>query len=281
MYRKQLRRRRAVLALLVISSFALLTATYGQGSGGLQEGVATVFSPLQKGADRALKPARDLVNWFDETFDARGENDRLREQLATARKQAVAGEVAKQQNNEFIQLLDIKRSNVIPSGYRQVPGNVIGRSSSVWYTNVTIDVGSSDGVAVNDPVISAGGLVGRVAGVTGGSAQVTMITDPDSRVAGKIARNGTQGVVIPVVGDPKDLTLEFLDSSKEIRRGESVVTAGWRGEGIASHFPPNLLIGTVTQAPISEREAAQQVHFSPAADLADLDIVEVLTGGDR
>ena len=48
-YRKQVRRRRAVLALLVISSFVLLTITYGQESGGLQRGVSTIFSPLQDG----------------------------------------------------------------------------------------------------------------------------------------------------------------------------------------------------------------------------------------
>ena len=65
MYRKQVRRRRAVLALLIIGSFVLLTVTYGQGSDGVQRGVSTIFSPLQDVADRALKPARDLVNWFD------------------------------------------------------------------------------------------------------------------------------------------------------------------------------------------------------------------------
>ena len=72
MYRKQVRRRRAVLALLIVGSFALLTITYGQGSNGLQRGVSTIFSPVQGVADQALKPARDLVNWFDKTFDARG-----------------------------------------------------------------------------------------------------------------------------------------------------------------------------------------------------------------
>ena len=36
MYRKQVRRRRAVLALLIVGSFALLTVTYGQGSDGMQ-----------------------------------------------------------------------------------------------------------------------------------------------------------------------------------------------------------------------------------------------------
>ena len=81
MYRKQVRRRRAVLALLVVGSFVLLTITYGQGSNGLQRGVSTIFSPVQGVADRALKPARDLVDWFDKTFDARGENSRLKAQL--------------------------------------------------------------------------------------------------------------------------------------------------------------------------------------------------------
>jgi rod shape-determining protein MreC len=281
MYRKQLRRRRAVLAFLILSSFALLTATYGQGSGGLQQGVATIFSPLEKGADRALKPARDLVNWFDETFDARGENKKLKDQLAVAQQQATAGEVAVQQNNQFTQLLGVNRSGVIPSGYSRVTGEVIGKSPSAWYSTVTIDIGSSDGVAVDDPVINGEGLVGSVAAVTHGSAVITLITDPDSRVSGKIARNGTQGVVTPVVGDPSDLTLEFLDSAKDIQRGQPVVTAGWRGDGVASHFPPNLLIGLVTQAPLSQQEAAQQVHLTPSADIANLDFVEVLTGGDR
>ena len=137
MYRKQLRRRRAVLALLVLSSFALLTATYGQGSGGLQQGVATIFSPLQKGADRALKPARDLVNWFDETFDARGENKKLRIS-SPLRKQAAAGEVALQQNNES------PGCSAQPLGGRFPPGTAAdGRrdrqDALLWYTRVAID----------------------------------------------------------------------------------------------------------------------------------------------
>ena len=86
MYRKQVRRRRAVLALLIVGSFVLLTVTYGRGSNGVQRGVSTIFSPVQSVADRALKPARDLVNWFDETFDARGRNSRLHTELEAARE---------------------------------------------------------------------------------------------------------------------------------------------------------------------------------------------------
>ena len=167
MYRKQVRRRRAVLALLIVGSFVLLTITYGQGSNGLQRGVSTIFSPLQAVADRALKPARDLVDWFDKTFDARGENSRLEDELHEARKQAVGGQAALAENAQLRKLLKLDRGPAIAaSAYKPVTGRVIARSPTVWHSTVTIDVGSGDGVDVDDPVISGDGLVGRIAAVS-------------------------------------------------------------------------------------------------------------------
>jgi rod shape-determining protein MreC len=280
-YRKQVRRRRAVLALLVIGSFALLTVTYGQGSDGMQRGVSTVFSPILSVADGALKPARDLVNWFDETFDAKGRNERLHEELKTTREQAVGAQAALAENAELRKLLDLDRSGAIPSGYEPVTGRVIARSPTVWFADVTIDVGSGDGVEVDDPVVNGDGLVGKVAAVTGGSARVTLIADHSSAVSAKIVPSGIQGVMKPSVGDPGDLILDFLDSEKRVGKGQSVVTSGWRGQGIESEYPPNLPIGEVVEASLLEQEAQQQVHIRPFADLRELDLVQVLTGGSR
>ncbi len=269
-----------MLALLVIGSFVLLTITYGQSSTGLQRGVSTVFSPLQEVASRALKPARDLVNWFDQTFDARGRNARLQLELDKARKQAVASQAAVAENAQLRRLLSLDR-RVLPSAYKPVTATVIGRSPTVWYSAVTVDVGSGEGVAVNDPVVNGEGLVGRVAAVTGGSAQVTLISDHSSAVSAKVVPQGVQGVVKAEVGDPEELILDFLDSSKHVPRGETVVTAGWRSQGLTSLFPPNLPIGEVTQASIPEQEANLQVHVRPYADLRNLEMVQVLTGGWR
>src|SRR6185369_14096751 len=119
-YRKQVRRRRAVLALLIVGSFALLSVTYGQGSDGVQRGVATIFSPIQSVADRALKPARDLVNWFDETFDAKGKNARLHAELEEARRQAVGAKAALAENAQLRKLVGLDESGAIPSGYEVV-----------------------------------------------------------------------------------------------------------------------------------------------------------------
>jgi rod shape-determining protein MreC len=270
-----------VLALLIVGSFALLTVTYGQGSDGMQRGVSAIFSPVQSVLDRALKPARDLVNWFDETFDARGRNSRLHTELEAARRQAVGAGAALAENAQLRKLLKLDESGAIPSGYKLISGEVISRSPTVWYSDVTIDVGSGDGVGVGDPVVDGDGLVGQVAAVTGGSAQVTLIADHSSAISAKVVPPGIEGVIKPEVGDPGHLLLDSINSARHPHKGEAVVTAGWRGQGIASRFPPNIPIGEVTKAGIVEQEAQQQVHLRPFADLRDLGLVQVLTGGSR
>jgi rod shape-determining protein MreC len=279
-YRKQVRRRRAVLALLVISSFVLLTLTYGQSSGGLQRGVSTVFSPLQVAADRALKPARDLVDWFDKTFAARGENSKLKAELIQARRLAVGGQAALQENAQFRKLFKLDHGSAIgASPYKPVTGRVIARTGSLLHSAVTIDVGSGDGVKVDDSVLSGEGLVGRVASVEGSSSQVTLITDHASAISAKVVPNGVQGVIRPDLGEPEELILDYIDSTRNIGVGQAVVTSGWRAQGLASIFPPDLPVGEVTSASLVEQKASQQVRLRPYADLANLDLVQVLTGG--
>lgn len=281
MYRKQVRRRRAVLTLLVIGCFVLLTASFGQRSNFIQSTVATVFGPLEEGASRALKPARDLINWFDETFEARGENSRLRNELEEARAEAIAGKAAQQENAQLRDLHGLAQAEAIPSGYDPVTARVIARSPSPWTGTVTVDAGSSSGVEVGDPVINGDGLVGQVSAAYGGSALVLLITDPSSRVSGRIVPSGVQGILQPEIGNPDGLVLGFLDRSEQVSSGSSVVTAGWRSENRASRFPPNLPVGVVTRAPLIEQEASQQVFVKPHADMSRLDFVYVLTGGWR
>ncbi|HEY5708732.1 MAG TPA: rod shape-determining protein MreC [Solirubrobacterales bacterium] len=282
MYRKQVRRRRAVLALLIVGSFVLLSATYGQGSRGFQRGVSSVFSPVQSAADRALKPARDLVGWFDQTFDARGENSQLKSELVIAREQAVAGQEAMHENAQLRKLLELDRSPVLAaSAYDEVTGRVIARSPTQWRSSVTIDVGDGDGVRVDDPVISGDGLVGRISSVGPGSSQVMLLTDHASAITAKVVPVGAQGVIKPEVGNPEDLILDFIDSTTEVHRGQTVVTLGQRAQGLTSLFPPGLPLGEVTKAPIVEQEANEQVDVRPFADLRNLDLVQVLTGGSR
>ena len=281
MYRKQVRRRRAVLIGLVLLGFVLLTVTFGKGSGSVGGPLGSIFGPVQDGAGRALKPARDLVNWFDETIAARGERDRLTADLAESRKQAVAGQVALQENKQLRGMANLQKKAGIADGFKPITASVITRSPTVWYSTVGIDRGSSDGIALNDPVVSPDGLVGHISSVSRGDAEVTLITDSTSAVSAKVVPGGAQGVVRATVGAPDKLVLEFLDQTKNIAKGQSVVTSGWRGEGLSSLYPRNIPIGEVDFAPIDEREAIQSVDLVPYPDMRNLDLLQVLTGGSR
>jgi rod shape-determining protein MreC len=282
MYRKQVRRRRAVLVLLVIVSLILLSTHFSEGSDGplhsVERGFATVLGPVEEGADRALKPGRDLVAWFDETFQARGENEALNSEVQDLRERLAAAESATKENEQLRKLLKLGPGGGI-AGYESVTSRVIGRSPTVWYATVTVDRGSSSGVRVDDPVITGDGLVGRVTDTTAGTAQVTLITDHRSAVSATVVPSGPSGVITPEVGDPESLLLDFIQNDREVNEGQTVVTAGWTSGRLSSAFPYGIPIGRVTEATIAEQETYQRVSIEPFADVRDLDFVQVLTSG--
>jgi rod shape-determining protein MreC len=279
-YRKQVRRRRAVLVVLVVVSLILLSSQFSEGSGGplhaVQRSIATALGPLEEGADRALKPVRDMFDWFGETFDARGENEELHEEVADLRDRVAEAESAVGENKELRALLKLGPSGGI-EGRQPVTANVIGRSPTVWYSTVTIDRGSSSGIHNDDPVITGDGLAGRVTDTTSGTSQVTLITDHRSAVSAKVLPNGPSGVITPEVGDPGRLLLDFIEEDREVEEGRMVVTAGWRAGRLTSLFPYGIEIGKVTDATIDEQETYQRVHVEPFVDVREMEIVRVLT----
>jgi rod shape-determining protein MreC len=283
-YRKQVRRRRAILVLLVVAALVLLSTQFSEREGGplhsMQRAVASVFGPMEEGATRALKPARDLINWFDETFNARGENDDLRSELQQLRTQLAQAQSAEGENKQLHELLSLDRQGTL-AGYTPVTARVIARSPTVWYSTVTIDKGSSAGVKMNDPVVTGDGLAGRITDVTRGTAVVTLITDDRSAVSARVLPDGPEGVAEPEVGDPSDLLLDFIDRSQPIHRGQILVTAGWSNGAISSAFPPGIPIGKVSETSMGEQQAYQRVHVTPYADIRGLDFVQVATGGPR
>ncbi|MFL5908467.1 MAG: rod shape-determining protein MreC [Solirubrobacterales bacterium] len=285
MYRKQVRRRRAVLLLLVAASLTLLSLYYREGNGGplhgAEEVVSTIFGPIQDGADRALKPVRDMVNWFHETFDARGENDRLNDEVANLRDQLARNQTQQHESKELSGLNELTSGGIVPDGTDPVTARVVGRSPTVWYSTVTIDKGTGDGIRVDDPVVAAQGLAGKITQTTPNTSQVTLITDADSAVTARVTPSGATGVVEPNVGNPRDLQLDYLERGTQIGEGQMVVTAGFSTGDLGSIFPPGIPIGKITNASVEEQQAYQRVHLTPFADLRDMDFVKVLTHPSR
>jgi rod shape-determining protein MreC len=268
------------LAVLVSLSIGLLTAYFGESaSGGLhaiQRGFMEAMAPLQEGANRALKPGRDLFGWLGDVFDAKSENKQLRHEVEQLRAQLAETQTAQRDAEQLRSLVRFNRSDAFPAGYEKVAARVIARSPTVWYSTLGLDKGSDAGIRVNQPVVTGDGLVGKITTVSSDAAQVTLITDHTSAVSAQVVPDGANGLAKARVGDPADLLLDFVEKGRAVSKGATVVTSGWRSSRLESIFPRGIPIGKVVRVDASERELYQRVHLRPFADLRDLDVVEVL-----
>jgi rod shape-determining protein MreC len=285
---KQVRRRRAVLALLVGVSLILLTAYFGESPSSplhsVQRGIVQVLSPIQEGASTALKPLRDIAGWFSSTFHAKAQRDQLRKEVDALRLKNAKLQQALIQNAQLSKQVGLDNSIGVDS-YQPVAAHVISRDPTLWYATIEVDKGSADGIHKDDPVLGDGALVGKVSTVASNVSIVTLITDHNFAVSAEVQNQaGDAGVLVPAVGNPNQLLLQYLPQGAQISRSYQVVTSGFKSGSLSSLYPAGIPIGQVSDANQNDLINNRQVQVSPAADLRHLDFVQVLTqpqGGTR
>jgi rod shape-determining protein MreC len=277
-YDKTVRRRRAVLLLLVVLSLILLTAYFGEAPGGrlhaVQRGFLTVLSPIQDGANKALKPVRDAFGWIGDTVHAKSERNQLVKQVDKLRREVIANQTERTAYRELLALYHLDNQLSI-NNYHPVTATVVGKSPNIWYSTVTIDKGEAAGVRINDPVINGEGLVGKVTQAASDGAKVSLITDSTMGISARLGSTTATGIVQPKVGEPNDLLLQYLAPSTQANKGDYVVTSGTVSSPDDSLYPPGIPIGQVTS--VNEESAYRSVNVHPLADLHNLDVVQVLT----
>ena len=281
MYDKTVRRRRAVLGLLVVSSLILLTAYFGESGGGalhgVQRGTSEVLNPVQEGASRALKPVRDLFGWFGDTLAAKGKVEDL-----TAERDRLRGELAVRDNATYENQIRPRCSRPRARSARPVRAEDGAR-----------DLAGSDRLVRDDPRRQGherrgpGGSAGdERAGAdrpgdrglrrrrAGDAADRHDVERPPARAG----RAGVYGQVEPVgAGNPNDLLLKYARPAR-LNPGDRVVTRGTvaENEPFASLYPAGLPIGVITRID-NEGTDTQEVHLRPYADMRSLDFVRILT----
>jgi rod shape-determining protein MreC len=290
MYDKQVvRRRRAALAVLVVLSLGLLTVYFGEGPSGvlhgLQRGTQSVLGPIETGMSRATKPFRDLVGWVGDNLNAKGENDRLKKENAQLRGQLTKTQVAAQNDAEYRKLLNLPKNPAYPQGTDPLVAQVRVYAPTFWYSTVTINKGTADGVRVNQAVVAPDGLAGRVTAVTGGTATVTLITDSESSVSAMVLPTTFHGnpsstgfpraILQPDVGNPEQMKLDFIKSDK-IQKGDIVITAGSTSDNFESYFPKGIPIGRITRADPDTIASKGEATVQPFVNVRELDTVQVL-----
>jgi rod shape-determining protein MreC len=249
---------------------------------GVQSTGATVLKPFETAADRVTRPFRDAVSWFHGLVDAKNENKKLRAQIAALQAQRIQDEGALQQNVLLQQELNYKGPPSI-NAYTQLHGAVLANPQSAIDNELTITLGSSDGVTVGDPVVvptgnpdGSGALVGTVDKVASHVARVMLLTDSESAVtATDVTQPSVIGSVTP--GSGSSLILDRVGMRWSVNVGDTIITAGTLGSGpLKSRYPHGIPIGIVTSQSNSDANLFQNIQVQPLVDLTSIQSVTVL-----
>jgi len=152
--------------------------------------------------------------------------------------------------------------------YDGIEARVVGFPPENESRAVTIDRGSRAGVARDDGVLAAGGVVGRVASVGPFSSTVVLATDYTSRIPAVVRRGRWWGIAR---GNLTSIAVEYVPQDAPLRVGDVVVT----GEGRSFHSGAPL--GTVTAIERGNATLYQTVLLKPSVDLGALDRVVVVS----
>ena len=278
-------RRRLIVGGLVLLSLALVTLSFREQDDGpvasLQEGGAAVLRPFQVAADRIAEPFRDAYAWVDGLFDARSDAEQLRKENETLRQQVVSSRLAERENARLRELLEYRSGPRFPDDYTGLATAVISRPAGAYAQAIVIAAGRNDGVAVDDPVVTQDGLVGKVSRVGSRTARVTLLSDDQSAVSALDVATDAAGIVRPGQGPRAPLRLDRVPKEAVVRVGDTIVTAGWRSQRLASIYPRGILIGSITSVGRTDTDLYTQVQVTPFADLGSLEAVLVLIPDDR
>jgi rod shape-determining protein MreC len=231
----------------------------------------TFASPLQNASSKATGATS---GFFQQIWNFRStayENEQLKERLAQAETELHTARQATVENERLKELLNLKEQTDIKS----VPARVIARDPSIWFNTITINRGSSSGVEVNMPVVTPGGIVGRVITVSPWASQVMLITDEKAGAGAVVGQLGQSGALGSVRGRA-DLgvaliEMRYVSGLEKVEVNDYVMTTGQ--DGI---YPPGLNVGRVVEVKPGTTTQAHQILIQPGAQLDRLEEVAVL-----
>ena len=271
MVERQNRRQRVLIITLVIICVLLVTVYSRESKDGLfhrlQRFSLDIVSPLQKGMSKVLSPVKDGIGYLVDLGDAKGESDRLREEVEGLEEKVDELEELKLENEKLKNMIAVKESN---PDLDFLVVDVIGANPGIWEQTIQIGAGYSDGLQEYMAILSEdGSLVGRIILCTSEASVVQLITDDKSSVGAMLQDNAEMGVV---KGEGRGgVRLELLNQDADVETGDVVVSSGLGGT-----CPAGIPIGIIAE--ISERRADLSVGIviELRASLTRLDRVMVV-----
>ncbi len=262
------RTRRGVVAGSVVLILVLIIVAT---SGGVLSGAKTIARGVVAPFSWTISAiARPIGNAFAGAFNYSNvvnQNAQLRSELGRAEMRASEVQTLEQQLQEVSALQNL----TFVGSLRVLTAQVTTNSPTNFSASFTIARGIDDGVQDGMPVVSNGGLVGRVVAVTSHTASVLMITDATS-VTGATFGDATTDVLIDGRGVDQPIVATSVPLSAPISPGTVFVTSGLSG-GL---YPAGIPVATVKAVTLTPGASTYDFTLAPSANLHSLGYVDVL-----
>ena len=262
--------------LVIVAVFLVGIMAYAGANGRLtaapQELLSVVLTPLQKVTSALSGGAASVWEKYTSIDDVMDRNEQLEAENAELRQQMVDYDRIKAENDAYKALARIQDTN---SEASYVSAFVIGRDPLDEFGGFTLDQGSTDGVAVNDAIISDRGyLLGVVVEVDATSCKVMTILHPSFNAAGVISRTRENGIITGSADYAADglCILSNLARSTLSREGNQVITTGLGGV-----FPPDVLVGVIKELTPEASGKSTLAVIQPGADPRTVRHVFIIT----
>lgn len=270
---RRVRRRGIAFTVLLVVTLLLMAFSANPAVLGLKRGLQFALRPIQGGLATVASDVSSVVSSIGEINQLRLDNAALRADNERLTNDNTRLQQLKAENEQLTALLQLQ------SGFdhKTVAVRVIGRELLPTSRMVTLDKGTSSGLAEGDVVIAQGGaVVGRISDIGPDFAKVTLISDPSSTVTGQLQSSGATGEVGGEAGGV--LTMKNVDSSVHVSLDEEVFTAGLElAGGIRSPYPKGLILGSVVDVQRDTNDVVQTAFIQPAAPLDTFEFALVIT----
>jgi rod shape-determining protein MreC len=255
-----------VLAMLfVLMSLSSRTRYVGETRTMFERSVMTIFAPVPKVVNWVGSSASDMYHGYLDMRHAVQQNLELHrkvDELTTKNLTLLQSEGDLQRLRA---LLGYSERFAMPTKMAEaVMLDISGR-----FKSLIIDRGSSSGIDVDDAVVNANGLIGRVVLTTKDMSKVQLVTDSNSSVGVLIERTRRQGVLR---GDGVGAAqlYDIPATGADVRPGDNVLTAG-----IDGIYPKGIPVGVVTK--VEKGQALfMTITVKPTVDFASIEEVIVL-----
>ena len=255
-----------MLGAAILLHVVLISAQVNTASGVPVLQVVTFggFAELQRATMATVNGLRGLWSGYIALRQVQEQNAALKQELQNLQVRFQQEHAEAQRTDNLRQLLELRnRANL-----DTVAAEVIAGPASPDIKTVTIDKGTSDGLAMDMAVISPAGVVGRLILPSRRASKVQLLIDTNAAAGALIERTRVQGVVMGA-GDGT-LTMQYVPGTADVKTGDLVVTSG-----IDGIYPKGFVIGTIDHA---DRGAGaySEIIVRPAADFARLEEVLVV-----